>query len=155
MIESTPREELYEGTNFIRIRVGVDVTKPCQGRRITLRSGQVSWVNFKYKRFWKPSLFGVDMGNETTFVVGQKGMQKDGKGKPKTGYTRSIIQNQTKGKGDLHLYSPKEGKNSVPLKRSFGEIEGESGEIDCSKKQRGVDYKDLTVEAGSQLRRQQ
>ena len=28
LIESTLREELYEGSNFIRIRVGVDVTKP-------------------------------------------------------------------------------------------------------------------------------
>ena len=84
-------------------------------------------------KVWQPLLFGVDMGNGTTFVVGQKGMQKDGKGKPKTGYTQSIIRNQTKGKGDLHLCSPKEGKNSFPLKISFGEIEGESEEIDCSK----------------------
>ena len=32
MIESTPREELYEGSNFIRVRVGANVTKPlCRG----------------------------------------------------------------------------------------------------------------------------
>jgi len=40
MIECTPGEELYEGSNFICIRVGVDVTKLlCQGQRITFRSG--------------------------------------------------------------------------------------------------------------------
>ena len=51
VIESILREELYEGSNFLRIRVGVDATKPlCRGRRITLRSGKESWVSFKYER---------------------------------------------------------------------------------------------------------
>ena len=51
VIESTHGEELYEGSNFLRIRVGVDATKPlCRGRRITLRSGKESWVSFKYER---------------------------------------------------------------------------------------------------------
>ena len=51
VIESTHGEELYEGSNFLRIRVGVDVTKLlCGGRRIILRSGKESWVSFKYER---------------------------------------------------------------------------------------------------------
>ena len=51
VIESTLREELHEGSNFLRIRVGVDATKPlCRGRRITVRSGKESWVSFKYER---------------------------------------------------------------------------------------------------------
>ena len=102
----------------------------------------------------QPSLFRVDMGNETTFVMGQKGVQQDGKGKPKSSYTWSIIRNQTKGKDDLHVCSPKEGKTSVPLKRSFGEIDGKSEKIECSKKQRGW-INDLTVEARSRPRQQQ
>ena len=60
VIESTPGEELYEGSNFLRIRVGVDVTKLlCGGRRITLRSGKESWVSFKYERL--PNICAVNL----------------------------------------------------------------------------------------------
>ena len=81
--------------------------------------------------------------------VGQDGVKKNGKGKPKSGYTRSIIRNQAKGKGDFNVGSPKEGTSSGPLKRSFGEMDGVSKKLESSKKQRGVDSNDLTVEAGS------
>lgn len=82
-------------------------------------------------------------------------MLKDGKGKPKNRYTRSIIRNQTNGKGELTSCSPKEGRNSGLLKTSFRDLERDGEEADCNKKQRGVSLEDLTVEAGSQHRRQQ
>lgn len=51
VIECIHGKEVYEGSNFIRLRVEVNVTKPlCQGRMITFRSGQESWVSFKYER---------------------------------------------------------------------------------------------------------
>nr|POE57979.1 hypothetical protein CFP56_32753 [Quercus suber] len=56
--------------------------------------------------------------------VGQDGVKKKGKGKPKSGYTRSIIWNQAKGKGDFKVGSPKEGTSLGPLKRSFGDMDG-------------------------------
>ena len=80
-------------------------------------------------------------------------MQKNGKGKLKTRYTWSTIQDQTK--GELTLCKPNEGKNSVSLKIFFREIEGEGEEIDYIKKKRGVGSEDLTVEARFQPRRQQ
>lgn len=54
----------------------------------------------------------------------------------------------------LTLRSPKEGKRVTSLKRYFQELEGESEEIGFSKKQRGMGFDDLTVEARSQPRRQ-
>lgn len=40
VIENTLREELFEGCNFLRVRVRVDLTKPlCPERKITLKSG--------------------------------------------------------------------------------------------------------------------
>ena len=79
----------------------------------------------------------------------QDGVKNNGKGKPKSGYTQSIIRNQAKGKGDFNVGSPKEGTSSGPLKRSFGEMDGVSKKLESSKKQRGVDSNDLMVEAGS------
>uniref|UniRef100_A0A7N2MMC8 DUF4283 domain-containing protein n=1 Tax=Quercus lobata TaxID=97700 RepID=A0A7N2MMC8_QUELO len=79
----------------------------------------------------------------------QDGVKNNGKGKPKSGYTQSIIRNQAKGKGDFNVGSPKEGTSSGPLKRSFGEMDGVSKNLESSKKQRGVDSNDLMVEAGS------
>lgn len=39
-----------EGSNFMRVRVAIDVSKPlCRGRKIALRSGEGSWVSFKYE----------------------------------------------------------------------------------------------------------
>ncbi|KAK7841856.1 hypothetical protein CFP56_014779 [Quercus suber] len=39
------RQQLY------RVRVGVDITKPCdRGRKLAFRTGQDSWVSFKYER---------------------------------------------------------------------------------------------------------
>ena len=39
------------------------------------------------------------------------------------------------------------------LKRTFQDLDGEGKETDFNKKQRGVDFDDLTVEVGSQSRR--
>ena len=64
--------------------------------------------------------------------------------------TQSTIKNQTKGKGVLTLCSPREGKRVTLLKRSFQELEEEGVKIDFNKKQRGVGFDDLMVEAGSQ-----
>lgn len=89
------------------------------------------------------------MGNEIADGVGQDRVKKGGKGKPKSGYTRFVIRNQAKGKGDLTGGSPKEGTTSSPFKRSFREMDGASKKLECSKKQRGADFNDLTVEARS------
>lgn len=41
--KSTQGGEMFEGCNFPRVRVAVDVSKPlCQGRRITLSNGKES-----------------------------------------------------------------------------------------------------------------
>lgn len=51
VFENNPDEEVYESSNFVRVRVGVDITKPlCCGRKLALRNGQDSWVCFKYER---------------------------------------------------------------------------------------------------------
>ena len=51
VFENNSDEEVYEGSNFVRVRVGVDITKPlCRGRKLALRNGQDSWVCFKYER---------------------------------------------------------------------------------------------------------
>lgn len=40
-----------EESYFMRVRVGIDITKPFRRRRnIVLRSGEENWVNFKHKR---------------------------------------------------------------------------------------------------------
>ncbi|KAK7838853.1 hypothetical protein CFP56_019023 [Quercus suber] len=54
------------------------------------------------------------MGDGLTDGVGQDGVKKNGKDKPKSGYTQSIIRNQAKGKGDFKVGSPKEGTSSGP-----------------------------------------
>ena len=39
-----------QGCNFMRVRVVIDVLKPlCRGQKIALRSGEESWVSFKYE----------------------------------------------------------------------------------------------------------
>ena len=48
---------------------------------------------------WQPSLSREDKGTGTMFAIGQQGVQKNEKGKLKTGYTRSTIWNRTKGEG--------------------------------------------------------
>lgn len=49
--ENTQEVEMFEGCDFLKVRIGVDVSKTlCQGRKITLRSGKESWVSFKYER---------------------------------------------------------------------------------------------------------
>ena len=55
----------------------------------------------------------------------------------------------------LTLCSPREGKRVTLLKRYFQELEEEGVKIDFNKKQRGVAFDDLMVEAGSQPCRQQ
>lgn len=49
--ESALEDEKFEGCNFMRVRVAVDVTKPlCRGRKIALSDGSDSWVSFRYER---------------------------------------------------------------------------------------------------------
>ena len=51
VLENSPDKEVYEGSNFVRVRVGIDITKSlCRGRKLALRDGQDSWVCFKYER---------------------------------------------------------------------------------------------------------
>ena len=50
VVNSRADNEDYEGGNFMRVRVKVDVTKPLsRGRKIGLRNGEESWASFKYE----------------------------------------------------------------------------------------------------------
>ena len=50
VINRGAESEDYEGNNFMRVRVKIDVTKPlCRGRKIGLSNGEESWVSFKYE----------------------------------------------------------------------------------------------------------
>lgn len=81
--------------------------------------------------------------------MSSKVYQKKGEKKIKSGYTRSTIRNQNKRKGVLTSCSLKEGRRQTSLKRPFQDLEREGEEIDFNKKQRGVGFDDLTVEARS------
>lgn len=120
---------------------------------ILVRVGPRSLKGFQTSVGRHPSRSGEDEGLGTS-LTRQQGVPKEGKGKIKARYTQSTIINQTKGKGVLTLCSPREGKKVTSLKKYFQELEGEGEETDFSKKQRGVGFDDLTVEARSQPRRQ-
>lgn len=48
---SEESNEDYEGSQFMRVRVFVNITKPlCRGKKIGLNDGEDSWVSFKYER---------------------------------------------------------------------------------------------------------
>ena len=43
-------DEEFEGGNFMRVRVSIDITKPLsRGRKVEFSNGEVSWVSFKYE----------------------------------------------------------------------------------------------------------
>ena len=98
-----------------------------------------------------PPQTGTEEGRGISMIE-QHGMPKEGKGKIKSGYTRSTIRNQTKGKGVSTSCSPKEGRRVTSLKSTFQDVDREGKESDVSKKQKGVGLDDLTVEAVSQPR---
>ena len=87
-------------------------------------------------------------------LVEQQGILKEGKRQTKSGYTQSTIRNQAKGKGGLPSCSPQEGRRVTSLNRTFQDLDGEGKETNFNKKQREVDFDDLTVKVRSQSRRQ-
>ncbi|XP_075645254.1 uncharacterized protein At4g02000-like [Castanea sativa] len=64
--ESAQEDERFEGSNFLRFKVTVDVSNPlCRGRKIILRNGKESWVSFRYERllnfcYWCGKLTHMD-----------------------------------------------------------------------------------------------
>ncbi|KAL0003670.1 hypothetical protein SO802_011231 [Lithocarpus litseifolius] len=43
--------KLYDGGNFIRVKVAVDISIPlCRGRLVSLNDGKQVWISFKYER---------------------------------------------------------------------------------------------------------
>ena len=64
--ESVQKDEKFEGCNFMRVRVVMDVSKPLyRGRKIALSGGNDSWVSFRYKRlpnlcYWCGKLTHMD-----------------------------------------------------------------------------------------------
>ena len=47
--QSVPK--LYDGSNFIRVKVTVDITLPiCRGRLVSLNGEKQVWISFKYER---------------------------------------------------------------------------------------------------------
>ena len=100
-----------------------------------------------------PPQIGTEEGRGISMIE-QHGTPKEGKGKIKSGYTRSTIRNQTKEKSVIISGSPKEGRRVTSLKRTFQDVDGEGKESDVSKKQKGVGLDDLMVEVVSQPCRQ-
>jgi len=72
----------YEGSQFMRVRVSVDITKPlCRGRKIGLSNGDDSWVSFKYERlpnlcYWCGRLTHHD--KKCSLWLKRKGSMKEG-----------------------------------------------------------------------------
>ena len=64
--ECALEDEKFEGCNFMRVRVAIDVTKPlCRGCKIALNGGSDSWVSFRYERlpnlcYWCGKLTHID-----------------------------------------------------------------------------------------------
>nr|POF09680.1 hypothetical protein CFP56_52059 [Quercus suber] len=77
----------------------------------------------------QPTRSGIVEGSDESLVK-QQDILKEGKRHTKSGYTRSTIRNQAKGKGGLSFCSPQEGKRVTSLKRSFQDLEGEGKEAD-------------------------
>ena len=51
VVQSVENSDEYEGSNFVRVRVSIDITKPLSRRRkIRKSNGEESWVSFKYER---------------------------------------------------------------------------------------------------------
>ena len=51
VVHSEESSDEYEGSNFVRVRMSLDITKPLsRGRKIGLSNREESWVSFKYKR---------------------------------------------------------------------------------------------------------
>ena len=50
VIPGTSDAEEFEGGNFMRVRVFINITKPLsRGRKVEFSNGEVSWVSFKYE----------------------------------------------------------------------------------------------------------
>ena len=51
VVQSEENNDGYEGSNFVRVRVSIDITKPLsRGRKIRKSNGEESWASFKYER---------------------------------------------------------------------------------------------------------
>ena len=50
VISGSSDAEEFEGGNFMRVQVSIDITKPLsRGRKVEFSNGEVSWVSFKYE----------------------------------------------------------------------------------------------------------
>ena len=82
IIVSEESNEEYKGSQFIQVRVSVDITKPlCRGRKIKLNDGEERWVSFKYEHlpslcYWCGRLTHHD--KECSLWSKQKGPLKEG-----------------------------------------------------------------------------
>ena len=51
MVQSEENSDEYEGSNFVHVRVSIDITKPLsRGRKIRKSNREESWASFKYER---------------------------------------------------------------------------------------------------------
>ncbi|KAL0001421.1 hypothetical protein SO802_015202 [Lithocarpus litseifolius] len=51
VISGSGDAEEFEGGNYMRVRVSIDITKPLsRGRKVEFENGEESWVGFKYER---------------------------------------------------------------------------------------------------------
>lgn len=52
VVQSKENSDEYEGSNFVHVRVSIDIKKPLsRGRKIGKSNGEESWASFKYERF--------------------------------------------------------------------------------------------------------
>ena len=50
MIPGSGDAEEFEGGNYMRVRVSIDITKPLsRGKKVEFDNGEESWVSFKYE----------------------------------------------------------------------------------------------------------
>lgn len=48
VVQSKENSDKYEGSNFVRVRVSIDITKPLsRGRKIGKSNGEEGWASFK------------------------------------------------------------------------------------------------------------
>lgn len=81
VIPRSNEAEDFEGGNFLRVQVSIDITKPLsRGRKVEFNNGDVSWASFKYERlpnlcYWCGRLTHQDQ--ECSFWQNRKGVMPE------------------------------------------------------------------------------
>ena len=82
VVVNEEKNDDYKGSQLMRVRVSIDITKPlCQGRKIGLSNSKDSWVSFKYEQlpnlcYWCDRFTHHD--KECLLWLKRKGPMKEG-----------------------------------------------------------------------------